>query len=301
MASARSRTGGFNRTTLNARQRVRRSVTQAAAASALAAAVEQATTRPPAVPLSRQPLRHEQTVDWAGMAAEFIAARTALVAAWQHVRAQQARRLVEQVRKARSLDDLTRIVAPVVGGDVIGEAMAALANFGARSAVREAQAQAVTISTPAQAELAELVQDRAAVTATTLARGLTEAATREAVRVAGGPLSKTTIADQVDQHLTGLSDAFLDEQLGGALQSALNQGRFAAMTGYPAGTVFVSSELLDTNTCPACRAVDGHGFASLDDARLAYPVAGYMDCYGRWRCRGTLVAVAPSEAPASVQ
>jgi hypothetical protein len=301
MASARSRTGGFNRTTITGRQRVRRSVTQAAAASALAAAVEHATTRPPAVPLSRQPLPHERIVDWAAMAAEFIAARTALVAAWQHVRTQQARRLVEQVRKARSLGDLATLTAPVAGGDVIAEAMVALADFGARSAVREAQAQAVTIPTPATGELATVVQDRAAVTAVTVAHGLTEAASREAVRVAGGPLSQATIADQVDQHLTGLSDAFLEEQLGGALQSALNHGRFAAMDGYPDGTVFTASELLDTNTCAACREVDGHAFASLDDARLAYPVAGYMDCDGRWRCRGTLVAVAPSEAPASVR
>jgi hypothetical protein len=294
---ARSRTGGFNRTNLNARRRVRRSITQAAAASALAAAVEQATTRDPGIPLSRQPLPHEQNVDWAAMAAEFLAARAALVVAWQTIRTRQAARLVEQVRRARSLDDLARLATTVGGADVIGEAMAALADFGARSVVREAQTQGIVIRHPP----ASRVADRAGVTATNLTRALAETASREATRTAGGTLPRAAVADMVAEHLAGLSDAFLEEQLGGALQAGLNGGRFDAMTGYPDGAVFTASELLDANTCPACREVDGHAFASLDEARLAYPVAGYLDCYGRWRCRGTLVAIAPSEAPATVR
>ena len=48
------------------------------------------------------------------------------------------------------------------------------------------------------------------------------------LRNSGGVLTPDDVADLVDEHLTGLTDAFLEEQLGGALTGALNQGRFDA-------------------------------------------------------------------------
>lgn len=50
-----------------------------------------------------------------------------------------------------------------------------------------------------------------------------------------------------------------------------------------------ASEIMDGETCERCAKVDGRQYESLADARRDYPSAGYRDCLGGARCRGTLV------------
>jgi hypothetical protein len=72
-------------------------------------------------------------------------------------------------------------------------------------------------------------------------------------------------------------------------QAALALGRIdivRALTVEPS-QVF-SSEILDTNTCGPCRAVDGRTYATVAEAAADYP-AGYARCSGGSRCRGVLV------------
>jgi len=94
----------------------------------------------------------------------------------------------------------------------------------------------------------------------------------------------------VREHLEGLSDQYLDDNLGGALTQAQNTGRRAVMERGPQKQIY-ASELLDQNTCVRCAAIDGKEYASLSDAERDYPTGGHKDCLGGARCRGTLVAV----------
>ena len=98
------------------------------------------------------------------------------------------------------------------------------------------------------------------------------------------------IAKEVGAYIDALSDAFLRDRFNGAVTTAYNQGRVEVFDAGNATNVY-SSELLDSNTCEACREIDGKEYESLDEAGLDYPAGGYVDCLGGDRCRGTLVAV----------
>jgi hypothetical protein len=55
---------------------------------------------------------------------------------------------------------------------------------------------------------------------------------------------------------------------------------------------YYANETLDANTCRNCAAVDGRWLGnSLEEVERTYPNGGYIDCLGRERCRGTVVAV----------
>lgn len=76
--------------------------------------------------------------------------------------------------------------------------------------------------------------------------------------------------------------------------------RTAAQTELPAATVrWYASELLDRNTCTECSNVDGRDYDDHADALVDYPDGRFRYCKGGDRCRGTLVAIAASEAPVS--
>lgn len=256
--------------------------------------------QPAPPPLSREPLPHEQVVDWAAMQTALIAARQALVQHWQDVRARQTTELVAQVQQASTLDALVAVAATAEGGPVIAEQMHALADLGAQAVTAEAAAQGSGLDVPDLTDVKAVLTDRATVVAESMARALSEAAGREALANAGGVLTATEVASEVADHLGSLSNAFLEEQLGGALHAGLNAGRFEAMGALPGETVYVGSALMDLNVCSACAADDGREWATLEEARHTYPVAGNVDCLGRLRCRCTLVAILPTEAPASV-
>jgi hypothetical protein len=73
-----------------------------------------------------------------------------------------------------------------------------------------------------------------------------------------------------DDYLDELSDAYLADQLGGALSAAQNAGRLAAM-GHNQASRFYASELLDTNTCTPCEEIDGTEYDVRDEAAARLP------------------------------
>jgi ATP-dependent protease ClpP protease subunit len=105
-----------------------------------------------------------------------------------------------------------------------------------------------------------------------LATSLANAAGREALRLYTPESDGSSVAASVDAHLANLSDAYLRDNLGGALTRAQNLGRLAALHVAPTATYY-ASEHLDNATCPPCRAIDGHRFA----------IPGRCDGCLRWR------------------
>ena len=106
----------------------------------------------------------------------------------------------------------------------------------------------------------------------------------------------------------GLPSALTDAAHQAAL-GANGAGRTAGFTTYEQavrdgaaeGARYYSSELLDRNTCTPCGDVDGTEYSTVDAALADYPLGQYVRCEGGARCRGTLVAVAATEAGPTLQ
>ena len=220
-------------------------------------------------------------------------ATSSLVEDWKAVQAIQIDALVDQVAQAvdaGNMIDLADLTAPVQGQELLRSAMLEMAEDAVVGAKAEALAQGVTIpNINLDDVLAPAVEKRAQATAQLLAHGLADSAERKALQLGADALGSDVVAAAVREHLEGLSDGFLNDMLGGALTQAQNAGRRAVMAEKAAE--IYASELLDTNTCSACAAVDGREYDDLPDADADYPAGGYKDCLGGPRCRGTLVAV----------
>jgi hypothetical protein len=215
--------------------------------------------------LRRNPLPHEVTasVDWAGMEKAWTDQQASLVEQWK------------------------------------ADVMFALAEEAGAAAVAEAAAQGVELN-PFDSELiADELAVRADAQATVMAGSIGQAASQKAIALAGSVLSYEEVAGLVREHLEGLSDSYLQDQLGGVLMRAQNSARRTVFGDAPEGGQTISSELLDGATCLECKSIDGHEFESMEDATAAYPSGGYKNCLGGYRCRGTLVWIAPTETPAS--
>jgi len=176
--------------------------------------------------------------------------------------------------------------------------MQAMARRAGEAQQREAEAQGVEVpewSLDDEALTAAAVRDRLRQVARTTARvlgvGLVQSAVRQAVRLFGSGTG-AQVADQVDEHLAGLSTAAVEEAVGGAMSAAQNEGRMAVLAVAPPAT-YTASEALDRNSCKPCRDIDGTQYTTLAAARRAYPNGGYTRCLGGSRCRGTLVTVWP--------
>lgn len=222
-----------------------------------------------------------------------------LVSTWStDVQAAQIDALVEQVREAveaGNLVALSELSAPVEGTETLLQAMREMSEDAVVGAREEAAAQGVNIGTIDTAERVEpLLVARAEATANLMARGIADSASRAAVNL-GAALSADEVADAVREHLEGLSEAFLQDMLGGAMTQAQNTGRRAVMAEKP-GRIY-SSELLDRNTCENCSGVDAKEYADLLEAEQDYPTGGFKECLGGPRCRGTLVAVYEEATP----
>jgi hypothetical protein len=81
------------------------------------------------------------------------------------------------------------------------------------------------------------------------------------------------------------------------MSAAQNLARHATFTQPGAARCTLqATEVLDLHTCEPCIAIDGTVFGYSDDpiavaaALAAYPVGGYINCLGKERCRGTLIA-----------
>lgn len=188
--------------------------------------------------------------------------------------------------------DLARIEAPVLGVEELKARLLDAARAGAQTALAEAAAQGMDLDLPADDVLAALVADQAQAVAVQAADGISLSAARKAVQLAQGRTADE-VAEAVVAHLQGLKHAWTVDQLHGAVQAAINAGRFEVMGQAPEEAVdrFQASELLDAATCGPCAAVDGREWASLAEAQREYPTGGYVDCEGGPRCRGTVVAV----------
>lgn len=238
----------------------------------------------------------------------------ALLAQWERVTARQREHLRTQVVAAVEAQDpqaLAELSAQApdddAGAELLALALAAMAALGAAAVVREAAEQGVTVETPSFAAPAEralreereddggrrddsVLPELAGAMAAVLATALGVAASREAIRLYHDGADGQSLATLVDQHLAGMSDAYLRENLGGLLTRAQNFGRMATLEQAPSATYY-ASETLDKNTCRPCRDIHGTQLPDLDAAILAYGGSGYLFCEGRWRCRGTVVAI----------
>jgi HK97 family phage portal protein len=234
-------------------------------------------------------------VDLTALAAASAAALTALLAQWTAVVADWITQLVQQVREFLAGGDRTRLadlkVTTATATGVVQDAMLRAGETGANSVVREAAAQDVDLSPviPARDDYA----DEAELTVSLLARGMESSAAREAQRIAGPEPDADAVADGVREHLQSLTDAEPKKTLGGALHGAVNAGRFATFAAGPVGALY-ATEVMDSATCGPCREIDGRWICNTDDLAplyKLYPLAGYVDCLGRERCRGTATGV----------
>lgn len=244
--------------------------------------------------LHRQPYEHEvrAQVDFKQLDLEWQSDVDRLVAAWQTVRLGQIDELAAAVEAAAGdLEKLAAVAASPAGGEIIAERLAAAAATGAALALQEAVAQGLAGATPG--ELADVTSElaiRASALEQVLARSLSEAAARKALSLTGGSLTSEEVAIETRNHLAGLTDAYLNDQFGGAVTTAQNAGRRATFKANDPSRIY-ASELLDANTCSPCRAIDGTQYATLEEAAHDYPTGGFRDCQGGPRCRGTEVAV----------
>ncbi|HEU5046144.1 MAG TPA: hypothetical protein VFT75_18635 [Nocardioidaceae bacterium] len=233
--------------------------------------------------------------DFDKMQQDWEAATKTVVDAWGAIRAQQIDALVKDVETAAAAGDpnaLATLAAPVLGADTILKYMTSVATLAIAAANQEAVAQGLTAQEVKAADL-ELEQ-RANAVAELIARDLAGSAARQAVLRygTGGDLPAADVAAGVRDQLEALTDAYLNDTLGGAMTQAQNAGRRAVMSAaHTAGTIYYASELLDERTCENCASEDGTSFVTLTDAEVDYPAGGYMACSGGPRCRGTLVAV----------
>lgn len=215
-----------------------------------------------------------------------------LITRWRDVTTAQRADLKRQVRTAvedGNLDKLANLTTGSErGAEILTTAMIAMAEIGAAAAQAEASAQGVVVELAEQDDSA--LEEMAVAMALLLAAGLASSAGSEALRQYAPGTDGDAIATAVDEHLDGLSEAYLRDRLGGTLTRAQNVGRIAQMAAGPTPRYF-ASEVLDKNTCTPCREIDGTELPNELAAMLAYGGSGYFRCEGTWRCRGTVVAV----------
>jgi HK97 family phage portal protein len=245
---------------------------------------------------TRQPRGAAEDVDLSGMDEDWQDIVDKLLARWPGILDDQYSELARQVRAAiddGDLEALLELTAPDAGAaDVLTLALVAAALSGANAVVREADDQGVQVGTrvPDRDE----VEARAAVVTGFLRAGLAITAGTEALRVNSPGMDGEAVADAVREYLDGLSDARPKSALSAAVTAAQNEGRFETLAAAPAATYF-ASEQLDDATCAPCRKIEGTMYESIEDAREDYPTAGYRQCLGTIRCRGTIVAIWSTE------
>lgn len=229
--------------------------------------------------------------------ADWEQALEALLNDWVPITAAQRDDLVDQVRDAIEAGDYPALAALEVdtedAEDTLLTAMEDLAETAAQGMADAAAAQGVETAAGV-VETAALVA-LAAPIVVMLGAGLALSAGQEAIRVATPGRTADDVADLVEQHLLSLTDAQLQQHLGGALTAAQNRGRLATLEVAPIAA-YEASEVNDSNRCSPCSVEDGTVFDTLADALAVYGNGGYDGCLGRQRCRGTVTAVWDEDA-----
>lgn len=271
------------------------------------AAGESTPSRLPDRPLRREPTDVELRAGVDFRAAEKVVedAGQRLVAEWQAIRERHITELAEQIAESPpgNLEALAGIQATPAGADEIGAILIDVATQGAMNAQAEAAFQGVTLPDPDLTALREATMSRASAICELLARSLSEAAARRAVRLSSGlptaedieamGLHGPMLAEDIQAHLLGLTDMYLQTQFTATAHQSYGEGRGSIMEeaeGLGAEPTYYASELLDESTCDECANWDGHVFESLADAEDQYPNGQNKDCLGGERCRGMIVA-----------
>jgi len=230
---------------------------------------------------------------WQSALDDLIEAWAPITTAWRADLSEQIRDLVDQAE----LVALAAMELPVALAEtVLRTAMLALAEIAAGQMAAEAASQGVQVAAPDVDD--EHLGEIASSLAELMARWLAGAAGREALRRATADASGDDVAAAVDEHLAALSDRFVREQLGGALSAAQASGRFGVLDQAP-DAQYAASEVLDAGTCKPCKEIDEHVFESLAEAKAHYLTGGFINCEGRLRCRGIIVALWPDTAAAA--
>jgi HK97 family phage portal protein len=222
-------------------------------------------------------------------------ALAALLAVWAvDVIADWIDQLVSAVRAMlrRGEVDLSRLqIDTTAAEEILAEEMVTLASTAAEQVADEAAAQGVTL-TPTE-PAATALEDTARLMTALDAERLALSAGAETARVSSPDAEPDEVAERVREHLESLSDAGSKLVLGAALTSAQRAGRIETLASGPVGAVY-ASEVLDRNTCGPCREIHGRFICTTDDLAplfKLYPTAGYIDCEGGLRCRGTFAGV----------
>jgi hypothetical protein len=234
------------------------------------------------------------------MAEDWADALDRLLVEWDLVTVTWRDQLVEQVRQAVVDNDVERLAAMEVEQ---GNAVLILTDYldrmfetGEDQIAHEAADQGVTLDVYNQVQNAltesilDILRAIASAVVALLGKGLADSVAREALRLWGTDPDADEIARRVGEHVDGLSDRALKDQLGGSLTNAMNRGRLNALLTAPTA-VWYASERNDSNACKPCRDVDERRFSTLEEANAAYPAGGYIKCEGGVRCRGSVVPV----------
>lgn len=245
--------------------------------------------------LRRQPYDHEVAAqtDFAAIDFKIDDGVNRLTTLWADIRAAQIDELGKLIIAADGdVKVLAGLQATPIGSDTLRPVLIEVMEDGAILAQEEAMRQGVRIPKPALDDAAAHIAARAEALDELLTRDLSEAAARSALARTGSDLSADQVAAEVKAHLNSLSDAYLKDQFNGAITQAMNTGRRETMRTSDEDPRIYASELLDSNTCSNCTAVDGREYGpNLSAAERDYPTGGYKECKGGPRCRGTLVAV----------
>lgn len=242
----------------------------------------------------------EDVPDLSGVRTDLEAALKRLDRAYQPTLDQQIDSLVQQVEEAIDADDLDALKAISIpddlhGADVVQRALEDMARTAADRAVDEVAAEDVTVDPDDVAEELEGVSELgvvAAATAAAVAASLALSAVREARRLYRPGVDGAEVAGRVRTYLEEeLAGAGREAEFGGELQRATNLGRVSVFTVAlrvrPNG-IITAHEQNDLRTCPRCAEINGHVFPEIESAMLLYGGGGYVDCQGKWRCRGTI-------------
>lgn len=248
----------------------------------------------PPRPLRRNPYQHEiqAETDFAAMESSFETTLQQIVNELRLARIFQADELRDSIVAADgNLRVLGNLRTATSASDRIANHLRMVAQQAIDQAVQEANRQGVEVARQPVSDIEDEIQARAASIDELLRTDISQSASREAVRLTGGGLTATEVAEDTHGFLLGLTGAAMIDMLGGAVQQSINSGRnLVFQRDGQAGTIY-ASELLDSNTCSHCIAIDGTQYMSMDDALRDYPTGGFKDCEGRERCRGTVVKV----------
>lgn len=214
--------------------------------------------------------------------------------------ADQREQIVAQVSAAAQTDDLDALEQVTVSEDdvyqVLFPYLVEAAQAAGEAQEAEAEAQGVTVpgwyltASLTAAVGRDLLDSVARVTARLMSTSLVQSAVRRALTLFGRGQTPELVTEDVETHLSELTDAGPRESVGGAVTQAQNEGRRTVLSVAPPGRYF-ASEVLDRSSCQPCREVDGTEYRTLTLASVAYPSGGYRNCLGGSRCRGTIVTV----------